>query len=1015
MGPMLRRAYSLCLAISCVLSTQSLLAQAPLVCTPQAAGTPSVRAEGHYEQTGDVIILCSGGTVSSTVQYAGLEVSLSSGVPFTSHTLDAAAAITEAFLLIDDPPPPAANIDTQPLCLTPLTPGACQTAKVFPGIRVSSSRLRFVFPFAPPGPSASRLLRLTNLRVAASQAGVPQGLQATVQVELNATLTGVPSPQVTLPLDPAIRPIVASVQKSVLASAPTAPPAYACADTNIELALNPAAPSTADGRNFVVRVIESSFPSAFKKRTIAQAFTDSDPPPVLPQAFPGVIFQTESGFFTGRSPGIYSKAGLAASGARFYVRIHSVPAGVRLFAPALVRLKNAQSNAVTGWAKRVTTDPDGVGDYLATASTTPIGGGLAPMDDLGSWQQAIYEIVETDPTLFENIDVPIYPAFLAATANGGLLGYSAGWAPLSGDITGESAITPRFSNLPVTPTLAATIATCLRLSISPTAATVPASGGAGSIFVTATVGTNWDVVSNVSWISTFIAVRDPIQGPFNDNNGVVSYSVAANSSAVSRTGTITIGTATITVTQAGTMTQVIQLNPIAASVPATAGEGVFSVTAAIPGWSATPNMDWLSIVSTNSTEVRYRYTANPDLSPRTGTILVGTATFTVTQAAGANVLGSGLRFIPVTPCRLIDTRENRGAFGQPSLEAAVTRSFALPAAPCGVPGTAKVYALNITVVPKGPLGYLTVWPTGLAQPFVSTLNSLDGRIKANAALVPAGANGAVSVFATGATELVVDINGYFIEPQSGVPGLAFYPLTPCRVIDTRAIFGPGLAPAVSRVIPIRGVCGVPANAQAYSLNATVVPAGPLGYLTLWPTFAAQPFVSTLNAPTGAIVANAAIVPAGPDGHINAFANAPTHLVIDINGYFAPPGAPGALAFNAVTPCRVADSRNPNGSLGGPALAAGLPRIWPVASSNCGLPASAGAYSMNATVVPPAGLGYLTMWPTGQAQPLVSTLNAAEDPIVANAAIVSAGTVGAISSFASSATHLVLDVNGYFAP
>ncbi len=71
--------------------------------------------------------------------------------------------------------------------------------------------------------------------------------------------------------------------------------------------------------------------------------------------------------------------------------------------------------------------------------------------------------------------------------------------------------------------------------------------------------------------------------------------------------------------------------------------------------------------------------------------------------------------------------------------------------------------------------------------------------------------------------------------------------------------------------------------------------------------------------------------------------------------------------------------------------------------------------MNATVVPPAGLGYLTMWPTGQAQPLVSTLNAAEDPIVANALIVSVGTAGAISSFASSATHLVLDVNGYFAP
>ena len=70
--------------------------------------------------------------------------------------------------------------------------------------------------------------------------------------------------------------------------------------------------------------------------------------------------------------------------------------------------------------------------------------------------------------------------------------------------------------------------------------------------------------------------------------------------------------------------------------------------------------------------------------------------------------------------------------------------------------------------------------------------------------------------------------------------------------------------------------------------------------------------------------------------------------------------------------------------------------------------------MNATVVPTAGLGYLTMFPTGQGQPFVSTLNAVEDRIVANALLIPAGTAGAISSFVSSETHLILDVNGYFA-
>jgi hypothetical protein len=71
------------------------------------------------------------------------------------------------------------------------------------------------------------------------------------------------------------------------------------------------------------------------------------------------------------------------------------------------------------------------------------------------------------------------------------------------------------------------------------------------------------------------------------------------------------------------------------------------------------------------------------------------------------------------------------------------------------------YSLNVTVVPDGPLFYLTAWPTGSAQPLVSTLNSFDGSVVANAAVVPAGTNGAISVFATNPTHVILDINGYF--------------------------------------------------------------------------------------------------------------------------------------------------------------------------------------------------------------------------------------------------------------
>ena len=60
------------------------------------------------------------------------------------------------------------------------------------------------------------------------------------------------------------------------------------------------------------------------------------------------------------------------------------------------------------------------------------------------------------------------------------------------------------------------------------------------------------------------------------------------------------------------------------------------------------------------------------------------------------------------------------------------------------------------------------------------------------------------------------------------------------------------------------------------------------------------------------------------------------------------------------------------------------------------------------------LGYLTVWPTGEPQPSVSTLNNLTGTIVANAAIVPAGTGGGIAAYASNDTDLVIDINGYFA-
>src|ERR1019366_7271863 len=309
----------------------------------------------------------------------------------------------------------------------------------------------------------------------------------------------------------------------------------------------------------------------------------------------------------------------------------------------------------------------------------------------------------------------------------------------------------------------------------------------------------------------------------------------------------------------------------------------------------------------------------------TSTLAVGTDAIVATYSGDANYSGSSgtlsqlvnpipspLQFVAVTPCRLVDTRPDRGGSGP--IQGRTFQNFPIPQeGGCNIPTSAAAYSLNVSVVPQGQLGYLTIWPTGQGQPLVATLNSLDGRIKADAAIVPAGDQGAISIYVTNTTNVVLDINGYF-APASGST-LAFYPLPPCRVADTRhsgyplGLGPPSLTGGHERAFPILSAttCNIPSSAAAYSLNFAVVPHGPLGYVTVWPTGETRPVVSTLNDIPGQVIANAAIVVAGTSGNVSVYPTSDTDVVIDINGYFAAAG-PGGLSLYSVPPCRVIDTR-----------------------------------------------------------------------------------------------------------
>ncbi len=137
---------------------------------------------------------------------------------------------------------------------------------------------------------------------------------------------------------------------------------------------------------------------------------------------------------------------------------------------------------------------------------------------------------------------------------------------------------------------------------------------------------------------------------------------------------------------------------------------------------------------------------------------------------------------------------------------------------------------------------------------------------------------------------------------------------------------------------------------------------------------------------------------------------------DVNSYVWGLGYTTAAAnLFTLTPCRLVDTRNPNGPLGGPALGAGQDRVFAV-GGQCGLPSGAKAISVNVTATQPSGAGYLTLYSGGTVRPLASSLNYGAGQTRANNAIVALGPTGEIVVHCDQpvgTTHFVLDVNAYF--
>jgi hypothetical protein len=139
------------------------------------------------------------------------------------------------------------------------------------------------------------------------------------------------------------------------------------------------------------------------------------------------------------------------------------------------------------------------------------------------------------------------------------------------------------------------------------------------------------------------------------------------------------------------------------------------------------------------------------------------------SATGLPASANPLVFVAMPPCRVVDTRTIgqglTGAFGPPSLAAGAVRTFpVLSSTTCTIPAVAQAYSFEITVVPPGPLAYITAFPTGQSAPVAAiTVESPQGFMASNTGIIPAGTNGSIDVYASNPTDVVIDINGYYVS------------------------------------------------------------------------------------------------------------------------------------------------------------------------------------------------------------------------------------------------------------
>ena len=364
----------------------------------------------------------------------------------------------------------------------------------------------------------------------------------------------------------------------------------------------------------------------------------------------------------------------------------------------------------------------------------------------------------------------------------------------------------------------------------------------------------------------------------------------------------------------------------------------------------------------------------------------------------------GVGFVPLTPARLLDTRTGTGAAkvrvrANGSVTVQVTGRGGVPAS-----GVSAV-AVNTTVVAPSGAGYVTVYPAGAARPVASNLNYPAGATVANMVVAKLGSGGRLTLYSNSATDLVVDVTGYY--PSSA----KYAPLVPVRLLDTRTGLGaPKARVAAGKTVNVTvlGRGGVPATGvAAVVLNVTAVGASKVGSATVFAAGQTRPDSANLAYRAGGTVPALVIAKVGSSGQVSVYTTAGADLLADVMGYI-PTGSDYTAMASTV---RVADTRSGLGVTRARVRAGGSLTVAIAGAGGVPLDGVRTAF-LTLTAVNPGRAGYLSLYPAGESRPTASVVNFAAGETRANSILARLGTSGKVTVYSPVETDIVVSVAGY---